>query len=161
MSYYGSRPTFSSGEKTYSTGEFRRNFPSSTAYQGDRMRHVYDLELAAAAAAYSSGPRYGDDRMASMRATLNGSDNCHYYGGVGTAANDRDHAAATKVLRSAQTGEHVVLSSHEAAHIRAGANWLADHKGDFRRGFVNQASQMYANVYDSDGRKVVDRRKFK
>jgi hypothetical protein len=61
-------------------------------------------------------------------------------------------------LASVQTSERVVLSSYESSHVRAGAAWLADHKNDFSRGFINSASSLYENVYDQNGHKVVDRR---
>lgn len=153
-SYYGS--TGGDGEKKYSTKEFRRAFPASTAVSGDVMRHKFDLELAAAGAAYMSGPKYGADAMRHMSAAMRESDNVHYYGSK--AANTRDHAAATKVLRSAYTGEKVILGAHEAAHIREGAAWLAAHKKDFTPAYVKSVSSLYQNVVDKDGHKVVDRR---
>ena len=126
---------------------------------GDVRRHKFDCELAAAAAAYSKGPRYGGDTMSSVRGVLRSSDNCYYYGGKAKGgANDRDLVAATKVLKSAYTGSRTVLTPHEAAHVREGAAWLARHKSDLPPGFVKAASGLYAHVYDGSGRKVVDRR---
>jgi hypothetical protein len=82
-----------------------------------------------------------------------------YHGG--SRANDTDHKAAIAVQQSAATGTRVTLPSHQASHIRDGAEWFAAHKSDFSPAVVKQVSSLYANVYDQHGRKVVDRRSFR
>lgn len=74
------------------------------------------------------------------------------------SANDRDRIAANKVLQSAHSGDRVTLSSHEAAHIRQGAQWLNANRDSFSHGFLRSASSLYENVYDKNGHKVVDGR---
>ncbi|CAF0982590.1 unnamed protein product [Didymodactylos carnosus] len=141
----------------YSASDFRRNMPNSTVHSGDVCRHKYDCELAAAAATYSRGPTYSDSTMSQYARNISSKDNIHYYGS--TASNyGHDRSSVNKVLQSAHTGDRVVLRPHEASHIREGAIWLADHKHEFSQGFVNSAASLYANAYDQNGHKVVDRR---
>jgi len=157
MSWYSTSATYSPSEKTYSAREFRGRFPADTAHSGDVKRHRFDCQLAATAAAYARGPSYSSDTVAAIRSAVSSRDNVHYYGS--SSANlGADSSAARKVCQSAFSGERVVLSPHEAAHIRSGAEWLAAHKHELPPGFVRSASAMYANVYDQDGHKVVDRR---
>ena len=118
-----------------------------------------DLEIVTAAAAYNTGPRYSEETIDSMANVLRSTDNMYYYNTQ--TANDTDGEAARLVQQSAFTGQKVVLTSQQAAHIRKGAEFAASRKDELPSGFVNSLSDMYANIYDEDGRKVVDRRKFK
>lgn len=148
------------GEKNYKSGEFRGQFPDSTAYSGDVRRHKYDCEMAKAAAEYMPGPRYGAATIRDIRSVLSQPDNVHYYGAK--TANGKDQVAVGKVIEGYHTGERrVVLSPHEVAHIREGARHLAAHKGELPRSFIEANKNLYANVYDVHGNKVVDNRWFK
>ena len=95
-------------------------------------------------------------QYASTMATYN---NMHQYSSA--SANSRDRVAANKVLQSTYSGEKVILSAHEAAHIRAGAEWLNANRDAFSPGYVRSAASLYANVYDKNGHKVVDGRMFR
>jgi hypothetical protein len=160
MSYFQNSDPAS---KFYYSSEFRRNRPSSLSLAGDDhvARHQFDCQLAAAAAGYSCGPYYSDSTINQYARNLASRDNFYYYGSsVSNYGHDR--TAVNKVLQSASSGERMVLTQHEAAHIRAGATWLANHKYEFSQGFINSAVQnLYANVYDQNGHKVVDGRKFR
>ena len=145
------------GGKAYKAKEFRSYCPN-VAYQGEVRRHVFDCELAAAAASNTTGPRYSPETMAQIRSVLAQADNFEYYGAA--SANNRDRVAANAVLRSAYYGEPVTLTSHQAAHIRNGAEFIAAHKDELPPGFVHSVSRLYANVYDECGHKVVDGRMF-
>ena len=146
--------------KSYSASDFRRNAPNSLSYNGDVARHKFDCQLAAAASSYSRGPTYSDSTINQYARNLSSHDNFHYYGSA-SSNYGHDRSSVNKVLASAHTGERVVLSPHEASHIREGAAWLADHKHDFRQGFVQSAASLYEYVYDQNGHKVVDRRTLK
>lgn len=152
------RPSTGEG-KTYRSSEFRGTWCSDALRQVDGpRRHMFDCNMAAAAAAYAPGPRMSGSttqEIASLMATRN---NCHSYSGV--RANGTDSRAMNAVLQSRYTGERAVLSSHEAAHIREGAHWLAANRHDLPPGFVRGAMSLYENVYDTSGRRVVDRRMF-
>lgn len=149
-----------SSSKFYYSSDFRRNHPSSLSFFGvdNVARHQFDCQLAAAAARYSSGPYYSDSTINQYARNLASRDN-FYYNDSSASNYGHDRTSVNKVLQSAYSGERVVLTSHEAAHIRTGATWLANHKHDFSQGFINSASRnLYANVYDQNGHKVVDRR---
>lgn len=156
------RPSFleGSGGKWYCASDFRGSKPNSVSHTQDVARHKYDCSLAAAAASFSTGPRYSDNTLRDYSRTLSSQDNYHYYGSSRSNYNN-DQTAARKVVQSAYTGDRTVLTPHQAAHIREGAQWLAEHKNEFNRGFINSASALYANVYDQNGHKVVDRRAFR
>ncbi|CAF0987417.1 unnamed protein product [Didymodactylos carnosus] len=146
--------------KFYYSSDFRRNCPSSLSFAcaDDVARHQFDCQLAAAAARYSRGPYYSDSTTNQYARNLASRDNFYYYGSS-TSNYGHDRTSVNKVLQSAYSGNRAVLTPHEAAHIRAGGQWLADHKRDFSRGFINSAaSNLYANVYDQNGHKVVDGR---
>ncbi|CAF3365942.1 unnamed protein product [Rotaria socialis] len=149
-----------SNGKKYPASEFRRFLEKSIAYIGEVRRHKFDCQLAAAAAAYSPGPRYSDDTIKQYAKILASPDNIYYYGSA-AANNGHDRTSVNKVLQSVRTGERVVLSSHEASHIREGAAWLVSHKHEFSEGFINSVASLYENVYDEEGHKVVDRRTLK
>ncbi|CAF0960971.1 unnamed protein product [Rotaria sordida] len=156
------RPSFSDNpfEKTYSAADFRASFTSGVSFMGDVRRHKFDCELAAAAAAYSPGPYYSEATIKQYARTIASPNNVHYYGSS-LANYGHDRSSVNKVLQSVHTGDRRVLSAHEASHIREGAAWLADHKHEFSKGFINAASSLYENVYDQNGLKVVDRRTLK
>ncbi|CAF1614870.1 unnamed protein product [Rotaria magnacalcarata] len=156
----GSNESDNSKGKKYSASEFRASFSSSASYSGEVRRHKFDCELAAAAATRSPGPRYSDKTIKNYAKIIASSDNIYDYGSA--AANyGHDRSSVKKVLESVHTGKRVVLSSHEASHIREGAAWLASHKNEFSEGFINSAASLYENVYDQDEHKVVDRRTLK
>ena len=144
--------------KAYSAKEFR-SYPKHFKHTGEVKRHEFDCELAAAAASYAPGPRYSPETMAQIRSVLAQADNFSYYGA--SSANSRDRAAANAVLRSAYYDEPVTLTPHQAAHIRNGAQFIADHKDELPPGFVRSAARLYANVFDESGHKVVDGRMFR
>jgi hypothetical protein len=146
------------GEKTYSSDEFRGCWSSNMPHDQPR-RHIFDCELAAAAAAYTRGPRMSDETVGEIRSLMATGNNCHYYGT--DTANGSDRVAANSVLQSAYSGERAVLPPHQAAHIRAGAEWLRANRDELPDGFVRSAARLYENVYDESGRKVVDGRWFR
>ena len=150
---------YAEGEKNYRSSDFRGSFSSGVAYQGDVRRHKYDCELAKAAAEYSRGPSYSDSTVASYRSAISAGDNVHYYGS--SNANDRDRVAVGKLLQANHYGGRAHLTAHEAAHIREGAEWLAAHKHEFSRGFIESNKAIYSNAYGPDGKKVVDLRAFR
>jgi hypothetical protein len=145
--------------KVYSSSDFRGSWCSDARDHGGPRRHMFDCELGAAAAAYSRGPRMDHDTYRGYASTMATYNNMHRYSS--STANDRDKIAANKVLQSAYSGDRVTLSSHEAAHIRAGAEWLNANRDSFSPGFVRSAANLYNNVYDSNGHKVVDGRMFR
>lgn len=151
------RPSFQvPGEKVYTSGQFRV-MPPGLSCTGGVRRHRLDCELMAVGAAYSRGPRYSDSTLHSIAATLGRRDNFYSYGT--STANTADRRATNRVLQAAYTGERVVLSAREAAHIRAGGRVLAAHKDELPAGYVHSMSEkVYRNVYDTKGHKVVDRR---
>ncbi|CAF3084243.1 unnamed protein product [Rotaria sp. Silwood2] len=156
------RPSFSDDPygKTYFASDFRSYIPSSVAFTGEVRRHKFDCELAAAAAAYSRGPTYSGSTVDQYARNLSSRDNFHYYGSAASNIG-HDRSSVNQVLQSRYYDKPVVLNSHEASHIRAGADWLAAHKDEFSNGFIKSASSLYENVYDQDGHKVVDRRAFR
>lgn len=120
---------------------------------------MFDCELAAAAAAYSRGPRMSDSTVGDIRSLMATANNCHSYSSSST--NARDSRAANLVLQSAYSGERVQLSAHQAAHIRAGAEWVSANRDQFSDGYLRSVANLYGNVYGPDGRKVVDGRMFR
>lgn len=158
MSHKPWKPTSSPKEKTYTSPELRRPFHSDVSYTGDTRRHIFDIELASAAAGYTTGPRYSQASLDRIGDVLRSKDNVHYYGTK--SANVKDRYAADAVLRSAFTGERVTVGSHHASHIRGGAEFIAAHKADLPPGFVDSVARMYVGVVGADGKKVVDGRMF-
>ena len=155
MSFYASN----GDGKIYYSKEFRGSWCTDAKDLAGPRRHIFDCELAAAAAAYTRGPRMNDGTIrdiASLMATRN---NAHSYNS--SASNSRDHSAAMLVLQSAHNGERVQLSAHQAAHIREGAAWVYANRDSLPKGFVGSVSRLYDNVYDSNNHKVVDGRMFR
>lgn len=146
------------GSKTYTAQQFRGSWSANMPHDEPR-RHIFDCELAAAAAAYTRGPRMNDDTVSGIRSLMATGNNCHYYGT--DSANARDRTAANLVLQSAYNREDVTLSASQAAHIREGARWVSANRDALPPGFVRSCANLYTNVYDENGHKVVDGRMFR
>ena len=146
--------------KQYSSDMFRGTWDVNTRRDvaGPR-RHIFDCELAAAAAAYSRGPGMNDSTVSGIASLMATRNNCNSYSSA--SSNRRDLSAANLVLQSAHTGQRVELSAHQAAHIRDGASWLHANRDSLPRGFVRSSLSLYDNVYDQSGHKVVDKRSFR
>ncbi len=143
-----------SEEKRYYTSDIRRPFKGAPDV-GVR-RHKLDLEFVTGVAAAMPGGTYGGESLEKMAEVLRQADNCHEYGT--DSSNMRDRRAINKVMRAYHSSEPAVLSPYEAAHVAAGASFLAAHKAEFTDAFIAKASEFYEFAVDESGRKVVDRR---
>lgn len=100
-----------------------------------------------------------DNTTREIRSLMATTNNCHGYSSHGANTNDR--LAANMVLQSAHSGDRAILTAHQAAHIRSGAEWVSANRDSLPPGFVRSVANLYGNVYDSSGRKVVDGRMFR
>ncbi len=157
-SWQGSVSTSGETEKTYKSSEFRSNWAADCPDVNPK-RHKFDCELAAAIAAYTPGPRMSADTIKGIAKLMSHGDNVHLY--PSKDSNDGNDKDAAKALMKAYLHQTVVsLPPHQAAHIRAGGEWLASHKHELPPGFINTAKKMYHYVQDTEGHQVVDGRMF-
>ncbi len=156
--HYGSVATSSASEKTYKSDEFRGTWASDCPNVSPK-RHKFDCELAAAIAAYTPGPRMSADTIKEIRNLMSHGDNVHLH--PSKDSNDgNDKNAAKAILEAYLNSEKVRLPPHQAAHIRAGGEWLASHKHELPSGFISTAKKIYQNALDTEGHQVVDGRMF-
>ena len=143
--------------KGYTAGEFRGAFRGDHAIHGEVKRHRADCELLAYAASHTRGPRYSDETLGTIRHALHGGDGHYYYGT--TSANASDRSAVSALLRAHEGGaSRVVLTPHQAVHIREGASHIAAHRHELPPGLVRSYADIMSLAVDSDGHKVVDGR---
>ena len=84
--------------KSYSSSDFRGSWCADARAHGGPRRHVFDCELAAAAASYARGPLMSNDTRRQYASTMATYNNVHQYSSA--SANSRDRVAANKVLQS-------------------------------------------------------------
>jgi hypothetical protein len=144
--------------RTSSASEFRGAWRADAPDVNGPRRHMFDAEMVARIAEYTSGPRLSDATISRMRHKMTSGHNVHRHSGP--YANAVDHDAAVKVMAAYHIDSTASLSAHEASHIRDGAYWLADHASAFPTGFLNTAMAFYANVEGPDGARVVNVREF-
>jgi hypothetical protein len=160
---WASTASYSSSEKTLSTVALRDPSFAARAHwtavgSSPEARHKAALSLGALALVSTPGPRSSDSAVADVRRVLNLPDNAHRHGSA--RANKSDSRAEHALAQAFHNRTTVKLPAHQAAHIAAGAEYLAAHKHALSTSFIRASKAIYASARHEDGSKVVDARIF-
>lgn len=119
--------------------------------------HWFDVELTAHIISHMPGPKPSFSYVMRVAERLRGRDNWRPL----THQRNIDERSVVEQLNTAWTSKQsLTVQGHALVKVREQVNWLVRHQLSLPPAFVRASMARYAHVTDSQGERVLDRRRF-